>query len=131
MPCKGGAYCPPLTPPDTGICMANDNRTNALKIRFSDLELERVREFSGSVPLARWIREIALSGGKVATVKHQFPPEVVRALAGIGNNLNQIARNLNRQRVAGERSEIETAQLLVQLKATQQALSDVTEYLKK
>ena len=64
-------------------------------------------------------------------VKHQLPPELVRTLAGIGSNLNQIARQINTASKAGRGDALLVAtELLTQLTATERALNAVREVLR-
>ncbi|WP_241371303.1 plasmid mobilization protein, partial [Escherichia coli] len=77
---------------------AAEKRTKQLIIRVSPTEFETLTRQKTHPNLARYIRERVLEDGKASdkkTVKFQFPPEVVRVLAGMGNNLNQIAKALN------------------------------------
>ena len=65
-------------------------------------------------------------------VKHQLPPEVVRILAGIGGNLNQLARHINTEAKAGSLDlRLHSVELLAQLAATERALSAVREVLRR
>ena len=78
--------------------MTAEKRTKQLIIRVSPTEFETLTRQKTHPNLARYIRERVLEDGKASdkkTVKFQFPPEVVRVLAGMGNNLNQIAKTLN------------------------------------
>jgi hypothetical protein len=86
------------SPQTTGKKMTAEKRTKQLIIRVSPTEFETLTRQKTHPNLARYIRERVLEDGKASdkkTVKFQFPPEVVRVLAGMGNNLNQIAKTLN------------------------------------
>ena len=50
--------------------------------------------------MATWVREVCLAEKErtVSQVK-VLPPELLRQLAGIGNNLNQLARKVNSSRL--------------------------------
>ena len=83
--------------------MTAEKRTKQLIIRVSPTEFETLTRQKTHPNLARYIRERVLEDGKASdkkTVKFQFPPEVVRVLAGMGNNLNQIAKNERDRRTA-------------------------------
>ena len=72
-------------------------RLRSIKIRVSDAELERLREICPKAQLAEWMREQCLG---VVQPQRRTPaptvdPALLRQLAGIGNNLNQIARRIN------------------------------------
>ena len=73
-------------------------RDKIVHIRLTSEEFFLLNQKKNRAELARWMRETLLSDEstkQITTVKHQLPPEVVRFLGGIGNNLNQIARNVN------------------------------------
>lgn len=77
-----------------------EKRTRSVKIRLTDEELAILKMHSTRSELARWMREFCLSGGQqdlAATVGggEKSDPELLRQLAAMGNNLNQVARALN------------------------------------
>jgi len=77
-----------------------EKRGRSIKIRLTDSELAILKMHSTRSELARWMREFCLSGGQqdlAASVGggEKTDPELLRQLAAIGNNINQIARNLN------------------------------------
>ena len=78
-----------------------ERRERILKIRLSDAEHGRLSAFANGRPLAEWLRDAGLSGGVSGQRKRPpvpvptVAPELLRQVAGIGNNLNQIARRLN------------------------------------
>lgn len=108
-------------------------RNKSIKIRVSEDELAQLQAKKGRAELARWLREVGLSesSGKQHVVKHELPPEVVRILAGIGANLNQVARTLNTQAKQGSLDvRLCATDLLVELVATERALTAIREFLK-
>ena len=109
-------------------------RTKSIKIRVTESELEQLNANKGRAELARWLREVGLSGGvgRQDVVRHELPPEVVRILAGIGGNLNQLARHINTEAKAGSLDlRLHSVELLAQLAATERALSAVREVLRR
>lgn len=73
-------------------------RTKEIKIRLTEDEHQRLLERSQRTHLAEWLRELGL-GERVLSKRRKLPdvdPELFRQIAGIGNNLNQIARKLHR-----------------------------------
>lgn len=108
-------------------------RTKSVKIRVTETELAQLNANKGRAELARWLREIGLEGGggRQHVVTHQLPPEVIRTLAGIGSNLNQLARHLNTEAKTGSLDvRLHSVELLVQLAATERALAAVREILR-
>ena len=74
----------------------NTKRTRSIRIRVTEEEHEQLRRRKQQPRLAAWMREHCLAAD-VATV-HRIPridPSLHRQLAGIGNNINQIARRVN------------------------------------
>lgn len=71
-------------------------RTKTIKIRVSDAEHERLLALSEKARLAEWMRETCLATKRQA---RSFPkavdPALLRQIAGIGNNLNQLAKAVN------------------------------------
>ncbi|WP_239374193.1 plasmid mobilization relaxosome protein MobC [Snodgrassella gandavensis] len=55
--------------------------------------------------------------------------ELVRAVAGIGNNLNQIARNINGVVKVGALNQLDALTIITHLAATERALNAVRGYL--
>lgn len=71
-------------------------RTKEIKIRLTDDEHSALIARATSPKLAEWVRETCLDTRKPAARKIPLvDPQLLRALAGIGNNVNQIARLLN------------------------------------
>ena len=107
-------------------------RDKSIKIRVTDEELAKLNANKGRAELARWLRELGLSGGagRQDVVKHELPPDVVRILAGVGGNLNQLARRINIEAQARPVDlQLCAVELLTQLAATERALNSVREHL--
>ena len=71
-------------------------RTKSIRIRVTDEEHEQLRRRKQQPRLAAWMREHCLAADVAAA--HRVPridPSLLRQLAGIGNNINQIARRVN------------------------------------
>ncbi|MGN6932650.1 plasmid mobilization relaxosome protein MobC [Neisseria sp. P0013.S004] len=64
-------------------------------------------------------------------VKFQFPPEVVRVLAGMGNNLNQIAKTLNTAAKVGTLGNVEALKATTELAALERSLNSLRDFLAK
>jgi Bacterial mobilisation protein (MobC) len=69
-------------------------RAKSIKIRVSEVELAAIRERCDRPMLADWLRDLALGESKRRPVP-KADPELLRQLAAIGNNLNQLARWVN------------------------------------
>ena len=68
-------------------------RQKEIKIRLTQFEHNKLLNLSEPQPLASWIRQNALTSRK--SVQLKTDPKLLRQLAAIGNNLNQIARAMN------------------------------------
>src|SRR5690625_409100 len=114
--------------------MTTEKRTKSIKIRVTDAELAKLNANKGRAELARWLREVGLSGGvgRQEVVRHELPPEVVRILAGIGGKLNELARHVNTAGKACRRHlRLCAVELLAQLTATERALTAVRELIRR
>lgn len=81
--------------------MSDDaKREKIIKIRVSPEELATLQMHCTKGELARWMRETCLNPGQSDLVEDlkgpsKVDPELLRQLASIGNNLNQVARRVN------------------------------------
>lgn len=73
-------------------------RTKEIKIRMTDAEHKALLDRCSKPSLAAWMRETCLGEKKTKRSQIQeVDPKLLRQLAAIGNNLNQIARIINQQ----------------------------------
>lgn len=73
-------------------------RQKEIKIRLTDEEHQALLDRCTTASLASWMRETCLSEKRTKQSKViEVDPKLLRQLAGIGNNLNQIARLVNQQ----------------------------------
>lgn len=76
-------------------------RTKWLKIRVSDDEIIDIKKRAGRHDMSTYARglileqPIAAPESKHKKIIHSADPELVRHVAWIGNNINQIAKHLN------------------------------------
>ena len=71
-------------------------RTKEIKIRLTEQEHQELLNRCTKASLATWMREICLAEKQTKQSKViEVDPKLLRQLAGIGNNLNQIARLVN------------------------------------
>mgnify|MGYP001159674667 CR=1 FL=1 len=73
-----------------------EKREKIIKIRVSESEYEELVLRSSKPKLAQWMREFCLDA-KVPRANKipKVDPNLLRQIAAIGNNLNQIARQMN------------------------------------
>lgn len=114
--------------------MQPKTRNRSIKIRLSDDEFAALNSKKTRPELARWIREIALENEqktqkKISKKNSDFPPEIARILAGMGNNLNQIAKQLNSAVKAGLIGNVEAIKAITALATTERALNDLRAFL--
>ena len=82
---------------------AVEKRQKEIKIRLTDAEHEALLDRCTKPSLATWMREICLGEKQTKQSRIQeTDPQLLRQLAGIGNNLNQIARIINQQSKTNE-----------------------------
>ncbi len=101
-------------------------REKIIKVRVTPEEHETLKHLSTKVQLAEWMRESCLNYGQgdlVARAKGPLPvdPELLRQLAGIGNNMNQIGRKVN----AGEWGPSDRIQIIAALAAIERELAEL------
>ena len=74
-------------------------RKKTIKIRVSEEEHCALLDNCSSAQLAKWMREKCLDRqGRRSRRVTKIDPDLLRQLAAIGNNLNQISRAVNRER---------------------------------
>lgn len=98
-------------------------RTKAIRVRVTPEEFDALQRRKDRARLASWIRDYCLGAAEAPTTRETTAadPALLRQLAGIGNNLNQIARQLNRYG-PGDRVE-----LLTELAAIERQLAAIRE----
>lgn len=78
--------------------MSKPKRTREIKIRLADEEHRQLLERMDGGQLAAWMRDYCLASRRPRRQKRsRVDPALVRQLAWMGNNLNQIARWVNSQ----------------------------------
>lgn len=125
----GSGCCAPRNPPQkhSGEVAMSDKvlRDNVIKIRVSDAELALLRERMVGGELARWMRETCLAV-ESDVVHVDVPPvdaNLLRQLAAIGNNVNQIARQVNSQTI----NPADAIQILTALRGITNALHQLRD----
>lgn len=74
--------------------MKNEKRTKVVQIRVTPAEHDKLRQMADVAHLGRWMRETCLGTRKRApqTLAKAVDTRLLRVMAGIGNNLNQLTR---------------------------------------
>lgn len=109
-------------------------REREIKLRLSNDEHELISKMANGKPVASFIREYCLSAdneyfAKVAKANRAkinrltVNPELLRQLAGVGNNVNQISRNLNGLLRAG--NSVDLIKLAIILKDIERHLKEI------
>ena len=96
------------------------NRTKVIKIRTTESEYEALLLRSTKPRLAEWMRESCL-GTRIprSNAVPKIDPSLLRQIAGIGNNLNQIARAIHSQ----EWKPVDRVQVVAALASIQRELA--------
>lgn len=111
----------PETPKEQREKMAESKRTKSIKIWLTPDEHEKLNDLKTGQQLATWMRETCL--GKRSKRKGKTPtvdPVLLRHLAAIGNNINQIAKQCNTTL-----SPTDTLDVIVRLDAIEQVLNEL------
>lgn len=100
----------------------DDARNVSLNIWLSPAEKAALKERAGALPVSVWLRALALGQpvraalsphrGRVNAIDAVMAP-LLREVARIGNNLNQLARQVNSNSIAG--NAIDAVELLFAL----------------
>ena len=102
-------------------------RTRFLGIRVTDTEYQQLLERCEGKQLAAWMRAVCLGERLARTGKlPTLSPALLRHLAGIGNNLNQIARKIN----SGQWSVHDRIEIVASLMAVEAELRRLRECVK-
>lgn len=103
--------------------MEQEKREKVIKIRATESEYSELQKRNTKARLAEWMREYCL--GAKPTRSAQVPPvdpALLRQLAGIGNNINQIARSVN-----AKLTPIESVEVIARLTAIERGLNELRE----
>lgn len=103
--------------------MADIYREKVIKVRVTDDEYAALKQRSAKPRLAEWMRETCLDTSGQRKPRSQprssADPALLRQLAGIGNNLNQIARRVN----SGQWGPLERVHVMTALAAVERELA--------
>lgn len=103
--------------------MADIYREKVIKVRVTDEEHAALKARSDKPRLAEWMRETCLDTSGQRKSRSQprsaTDPALLRQLAGIGNNLNQIARRVN----SGQWGSLERVHVMTALAAVERQLA--------
>lgn len=106
-----------------------ERRTKTIKVRVTDSELTRLKARAGDRNLAPWLRNLGLAeaGEAPEPVKRarrsppSVDPDLLREIAKIGNNLNQLARHANTLK------KLEATEFLLKLAILEEKLDSLRE----
>lgn len=81
---------------------AKNIKDKSIKIRLTQEEKTEIQARAGAINISTYLRKLALNQPvpqppppTTKTIIHTADPELIRAVAWIGNNMNQIAKHLN------------------------------------
>ena len=115
-----------------------DARNISLNIWLSSAEKTALTARAGDAPVSTWLRSLGLGQPipaailarqkRVRNIDAAIAP-LVRAVAKIGNNLNQIARQVNMDSIAGR--AIDVTEIRLTLAAIRAEVSSIPEEVKR
>jgi len=106
--------------------MADKNiRSKSIKVRVSEDEFLKLNELKTEIQLASWMRKTCLNE-KVnsRTQPPKTDPKLLFEVAKIGNNINQIARQINILNKSEQR--LDTVQILLELNHINEFIKGLT-----
>lgn len=128
-PCEGRQASP--SPPTKSTRRSPKGELNAVVVfrcTASEKQALTARAARAGLPFATLMREaLGLTEARRRRPVPKVDPELVRAVARIGGNLNQIARWLNAAQVQGQVSAIDAITVATRLVAIERALSETLE----
>ena len=99
-----------------------NNRAKEIKVRFTQSEYEKLTQ-NIQMPIAKYVRESALNNVIVRRIHPpKIDPKLLRQLAMLGNNLNQLTR-LSHQK--NNNNELELLAVANELLHIRQSLDDI------
>lgn len=99
-------------------------RQKEIKIRVHDDEYSALQRRNTKARLAEWMRDVCLGEKEASRFKAPpCDPALLRQLAGIGNNLNQIARATN----SDDWKTVDRLKVITALGAIEQAIRDLQD----
>ena len=105
-------------------------REKFIKIRVSPDEKSEIEKRAGGNDMSSFIRQVLLDQPiapqepKVKKVIHTADPELIRAVNRIGNNINQIAKQVNATKELDNAVLVALLNLQISLDKTLKAVSD-------
>lgn len=105
--------------------MKKPKRTKEIKIRLTEQEHQMLLEKKTGAELATWIRETCLETKTTKPRIKTADPELLRQLAKIGGNMNQIAKAVNIKQASGEK--INSLRVLAELATIREKLQHLLE----
>ena len=106
-------------------------REKVIKIRVTEEEYTALKKSSTKPRLAEWMRESCLGiSPKKQRKTPTINPELLRQLSSIGNNLNQIARQINASK-AGVINHIYLLSVLTAIQGEIQEIKDDSQNARK
>lgn len=111
-----------------------DKRKRIVKVALTEAEYLELQRKKTRPQLARWLRETALNEQQnvqvsVSKERSGLSPEVARILAGMGNNLNQIAKQLNSSAKIGVLNQTQLIRALTEIASIENSLSLLRQFL--
>ena len=78
------------------------NRQKSIKVRLTESEYELLKKQANGQPMASYMRSVCLGNSQTPSKNTpKIHPQLLRQLAGIGNNTNQVARQINYRIASG------------------------------
>lgn len=99
-------------------------RHKIIRVRVNDSEWNRLHENAGPFKVSPYLRALGLGQQVRKRATPKADPELIRQLARLGNNVNQLAKTANEYRKAGRLVEA------VELLAVLNGIDEKLDYIK-
>lgn len=101
-------------------------REHIIRIRVNEEEWAQLQQNSGASKVSPFLRDLGLRNAIRKEKTPRADPDLIRQLAGIGNNINQLTRTANQLRKEGRR--IDALALLSTLDAMQSDIDAIRRH---
>lgn len=103
-----------------------DKRKRIIRVRVNDIEFAQLQEKAGAVRISPFLRTLGLGYQPRKKPTPKADPVLIRELARLGNNLNQLTKTANQMRAQGE--HLDALRLLSALHDIEDELEQIRDH---
>lgn len=103
-----------------------DKRKRIIRVRVNDIEFAQLQEKAGAVRISPFLRTLGLGYQPRKKPTPKADPALIRELARLGNNLNQLTKTANQMRAQGQ--HLDALRLLSALHDIEDELEQIRDH---